>query len=71
MCGVEFCSMRIDQDARNADGEMSAIDDETDLSVSVAADVNLPPVGTHDTSRVPEEIEIDGVTFTPESHADD
>lgn len=71
MCGVEFCSMRIDQDARNADGEMSAIDDETDLSVSVAADVNLPPVGTHDTSRVPEQIEIDGVTFTPESHADD
>jgi phosphomethylpyrimidine synthase len=71
MCGVEFCSMRIDQDARNADGEMSAIDDETDLSVSVAADVNLPPVGTHDTSRIPEEIEIDGVTFTPESHADD
>ncbi|GAB3704922.1 phosphomethylpyrimidine synthase ThiC [Halorubrum pallidum] len=71
MCGVEFCSMRIDQDARNADGEMSAIDDETDLSVSVAADVNLPPVGTHDTSRIPEKIEIDGVTFTPESHADD
>ncbi|ELZ78117.1 phosphomethylpyrimidine synthase ThiC [Haloferax larsenii] len=72
MCGVEFCSMRIDQDARDADGEMSAIEDETDLSESLAAETNLPPVGTHDTSRVPEKIEIDGVTFTPESpHADD
>ncbi|WP_435197342.1 phosphomethylpyrimidine synthase ThiC [Natronomonas sp. EA1] len=71
MCGVEFCSMRIDQDARDADGEMTALDDETDLTSSPAAEVNLPPVGTHDTSRVPEEIEIDGVTFTPESRADD
>ncbi|MDL5363114.1 phosphomethylpyrimidine synthase ThiC [Halalkalicoccus sp. NIPERK01] len=71
MCGVEFCSMRIDQDARDADGEMTALDDETDLTVSPAAEVNVPPVGTHDTSRVPEEIEIDGVTFTPESRADD
>jgi phosphomethylpyrimidine synthase len=48
MCGVEFCSMRIDQDAREADGEMSEIDDETDLSGSPAAEVNLPPTGTHD-----------------------
>jgi len=72
MCGVEFCSMRIDQDAREADGEMTSIDDETDLDASAAADVNLPPVGTHDTSNVPDEIEINGVTFTPdESHADD
>ena len=72
MCGVEFCSMRIDQDARDADGEMSAIDDETDLGASAAAEVNLPPVGSHDTSDVPEKVEIDGVTFTPEeSHADD
>jgi phosphomethylpyrimidine synthase len=72
MCGVEFCSMRIDQDARDADGEMSSIDDETNLDASPAADVNLPPVGTHDTSRVPDEVEINGVTFTPaESHADD
>ena len=72
MCGVEFCSMRIDQDARNADGEMTSIDDETDLSSSRAAEVNIPPAGTHDTSRVPEEVEINGVTFTPEeSHADD
>jgi phosphomethylpyrimidine synthase len=72
MCGVEFCSMRIDQDARDADGEMSNIDDETDLDASSAAETNLPPVGTHDTSGVPEEIEIDGVTFTPErGQADD
>ncbi|MGQ4556701.1 phosphomethylpyrimidine synthase ThiC [Halobellus sp. GM3] len=72
MCGVEFCSMRIDQDARDADGEMSALDAETDLDASAAADVNLPPVGTHDTSSVPDAIEIDGVTFTrDESHADD
>ncbi len=72
MCGAEFCSMRIDQDARDADGEMNAIDDETDLDESAAAVTNLPPVGSHDTSRVPDEIEIDGVTFTPaESSADD
>ncbi|WP_276248499.1 phosphomethylpyrimidine synthase ThiC [Haladaptatus sp. YSMS36] len=72
MCGVEFCSMRIDQDARDADGEMTALDDETDLTISAAADVNVPPVGTHDTARVPEELEINGVTFTPEEfHADD
>jgi phosphomethylpyrimidine synthase len=47
MCGAEFCSMRIDQDARNADGEMEAIADETDLERSQAAAVNRPPVGTH------------------------
>lgn len=72
MCGVEFCSMRIDQDARSADGEMSDIETSTNLEDSSAAVANLPPVGTHDTSNVPEEIEINGVTFTPEhSHADD
>jgi len=72
MCGAEFCSMRIDQDARDADGEMAAIDGETDLDASDAAAVNVPPVGTHDTGRVPDEIEIGGVTFTPETgHADD
>jgi len=72
MCGAEFCSMRIDQDARDADGEMAAIDGETDLDASDAAAVNVPPVGTHDTDRVPDEIEIGGVTFTPETgHADD
>lgn len=72
MCGAEFCSMRIDQDARDADGEMGAIDGATDLDGSAAAAVNVPPVGTHDTGRVPDEIEIDGVTFTPDTgHADD
>ncbi|MFB6120938.1 MAG: phosphomethylpyrimidine synthase ThiC [Halobacteriaceae archaeon] len=65
MCGVEFCSMRIDQDARDADGEMDAIADETDLAASDAAAVNRPPVGDHDTSGVPDEVEIGGVTFTP------
>jgi phosphomethylpyrimidine synthase len=49
MCGVEFCSMRIDQDARDADGEMSEIADETDVEGSSAAEVNRPPVGTHET----------------------
>ena len=56
MCGVEFCSMRIDQNARDADGETTAIDDETNLDVSPAAEVNVPPVGTHDTNRVPDEV---------------
>jgi phosphomethylpyrimidine synthase len=73
MCGAEFCSMRIDQDARDADGEMTAIEgaEETDLDASAAASANLPPVGTHDTSRVPDRIEIEGVTFTPEASGDD
>ncbi|MFB6124003.1 MAG: phosphomethylpyrimidine synthase ThiC [Haloferacaceae archaeon] len=72
MCGAEFCSMRIDQDARDADGEMSALADGTDLDASPAADVNLPPVGSHDAGDVPDEIEIDGVTFTPDApHASD
>lgn len=53
MCGAEFCSMRIDQDARDA-GEMDALDGETDLDTSPTAAVNRPPVGTHDTSRLPE-----------------
>ena len=51
MCGVEFCSMRIDQDAR-ADGEMDALESTTNLESSPAADVNLPPVGTHDSSEL-------------------
>jgi len=54
MCGVEFCSMRIDQDARDADGDMEAIDREIDLGASPAAEVNLPPTGTHDTTGAPE-----------------
>ncbi|MBV0923397.1 phosphomethylpyrimidine synthase ThiC [Halomicroarcula limicola] len=51
MCGVDFCSMRIDQDARES-GEMADIetdgDDRTDASATAAAEVNRPPVGTHD-----------------------
>ncbi|WP_247009748.1 phosphomethylpyrimidine synthase ThiC [Halorientalis litorea] len=57
MCGAEFCSMRIDQDARDADGagEMGDRDTErTDLDGSPAAEVNLPPAGTHDASDVPD-----------------
>ena len=38
---------------------------------SAAASANLPPVGTHDASRVPDRIEIEGVTFTPEASGDD
>jgi phosphomethylpyrimidine synthase len=56
MCGAEFCSMRIDQDARS-DGEMAAIEadaeDRTDLDASPAAEVNRPPVGTHDEADIP------------------
>ena len=59
MCGVEFCSMWIDQDARDADGEMDALDGGVDLDASPAAMVNLPPVGTHDTSAVPELPDLD------------
>ena len=51
--------MRIDQDARDADGEMDALDTGVDLDASPAAAVNLPPVGTHDTSAIPELPEID------------
>ncbi|WP_394337434.1 phosphomethylpyrimidine synthase ThiC [Haladaptatus sp. R4] len=54
MCGVEFCSMRIDQDARDADGEMTTLNTKTDLDGSSAASVNLPPTGSHDTTAVPE-----------------
>lgn len=52
MCGAEFCSMRIDQDARES-GDMEAINDNTDLDASAAATVNLPPTGEHDTSKIP------------------
>jgi len=73
MCGVEFCSMRIDQDARDvADGGMDAIQNRTDLDASQAADVNLPPAATHDTSSVPDLpdfVDSDGVH--PEEPADD
>ncbi|WP_135663872.1 phosphomethylpyrimidine synthase ThiC [Halorhabdus rudnickae] len=52
MCGAEFCSMRIDQDARDG-GEMDDLDAGVDLADSPAAEVNLPPTGTHDTSGLP------------------
>jgi phosphomethylpyrimidine synthase len=58
MCGVEFCSMRIDQDARDvADGEMESIEDDTDVADSPAAEANRPPVGHHDAGDIAEEIE--------------
>jgi len=66
MCGAEFCSMRIDQDARDGDGEMESIDDETDLEEVPAAEVNRPPVGTHEGAEVPDLPDVlkgvDGVT---------
>lgn len=73
MCGAEFCSMRIDQDARNADGDREAIDDATDLDASEAAEANLPPTGTHDMSRVPEMPEFTGIDRdqSKENPADD
>jgi phosphomethylpyrimidine synthase len=52
MCGAEFCSMRIDQDAREA-GAMDDLEAGVDLDSSAAAEVNLPPTGTHDTSGLP------------------
>jgi phosphomethylpyrimidine synthase len=40
---------------------MNAIEDATDLDASSAAAVNRPPVGTHDTSDVPDEAEDEPV----------
>jgi len=72
MCGVEFCSMRIDQDARDTDGEMEQIDGTTDLADSPAAAVNRPPVGIHDTSRVPDRFtELDEDAIHSEAASDD
>ena len=71
MCGVEFCSMRIDQDAREADGEMEDLDGGTDLDESAGADVNLPPVGTHDTTDVPEDEHVPATESVESSEADD
>ncbi|GAA0200793.1 phosphomethylpyrimidine synthase ThiC [Haladaptatus pallidirubidus] len=68
MCGVEFCSMRIDQDARESDGEMESLRAETDLDESLAADVNLPPTGLHDTTAVPK---LPAFLRREEGHADD
>ncbi|CAI49196.1 phosphomethylpyrimidine synthase [Natronomonas pharaonis DSM 2160] len=47
MCGVEFCSMRIDQDAREAGDGMDGLESRTDLDSSAAAAVNRPPTGVH------------------------
>ncbi len=69
MCGVEFCSMHIDQDAREADGEMHSLATETDLDDSPAAEVNLPPTGSHDTTAIPEL--PDFAASVDEGHADD
>ena len=69
MCGVEFCSMRIDQDARDA-GEMDDIADETNLAASAAAEMNQPPTGTHDGGRVIRE-DIDSEWEPAEQLADD
>ncbi|WP_435335386.1 phosphomethylpyrimidine synthase ThiC [Haloarchaeobius sp. TZWWS8] len=52
MCGVEFCSMRIDQDARDASDRERRVA-VPDLEGSAAAEVNLPPVGTHEESERP------------------
>ncbi|MFC4544265.1 phosphomethylpyrimidine synthase ThiC [Halosolutus amylolyticus] len=67
MCGAEFCSMRIDQDTRE-EGEMDRLEPATDLAESPAADVNLPPVGTHDSGvRSP----LDDVDVSPVEPAED
>ncbi|SDJ19428.1 hydroxymethylpyrimidine synthase [Halovenus aranensis] len=68
MCGVEFCSMRIDQDARDA-GDMDELDDETDLDASPAAETNVPPVGTHEEADVPDQSEY--IDLGDRVHADD
>ncbi|UPM43407.1 phosphomethylpyrimidine synthase ThiC [Halocatena salina] len=57
MCGAQFCSMRIDQDARDA-GDLDALDsldETTNLETTSAAEVNRPPVGTHDTEQLPQQ----------------
>ncbi|MBX0293739.1 phosphomethylpyrimidine synthase ThiC [Haloarcula nitratireducens] len=65
MCGVDFCSMRIDQDARDS-GEMADIetdgDDRTDASATAAAEVNRPPVGTHDAAATTDDGTPDDAT---------
>jgi phosphomethylpyrimidine synthase len=59
MCGVEFCSMRIDQDARVAGDGMDALDGGTDLDASPAAQVNLPPTGVHGTDPLEDVPDVD------------
>ncbi|MFC4408798.1 phosphomethylpyrimidine synthase ThiC [Haloarchaeobius iranensis] len=55
MCGAEFCSMRIDQDARDG-SERERNVEIPDLDESRAAEVNRPPVGTHDASAAADRI---------------
>ena len=72
MCGVEFCSMRIDQDARDADGEMTEIEGGTDVANSTAAEVNRPPVGTHEVDGAPlEDVDVDVALYREYPSADD
>ncbi|MHB9288526.1 phosphomethylpyrimidine synthase ThiC [Halobacteriales archaeon Cl-PHB] len=71
MCGAEFCSMRIDQDARDGAEEMEEIADETDLENSDAAEVNLPPVGTHAEADVPPVEDVVDGEFEGLPHRDD
>ena len=59
MCGVEFCSMRIDQDARDAGAGMDTLDGGTDLDASPAAQVNLPPTGVHRSDPLEERSDTD------------
>jgi hydroxymethylpyrimidine synthase len=70
MCGSAFCSMRIDQDTRTDDTELSSPDGETDLASSSAAETNLPPVGTHDTAAVPKPTETDSISSDAASPQD-
>ena len=52
--------MRIDQDARDTDGEMDTIEGGVDLESSPAAEVNLPPTGTHRTDPLEDVPDADG-----------
>ena len=59
MCGAEFCSMRIDQDARE-ESDLDELEGSTDLDESEAAEANLPPAGSQDASRLPEDSPLRG-----------
>jgi len=72
MCGAEFCSMRIDQVARET-GEMDSLEGEgegTDLEASPAAEVNRPPVGTHAAGDLPPMADHEGVDALEEAGDD-
>ncbi|WP_435345206.1 phosphomethylpyrimidine synthase ThiC [Haloarchaeobius sp. HRN-SO-5] len=61
MCGARFCSMRIDQDARDGSDRERTVE-APDLADSEAAEVNLPPVGTHDAGSTTANVESDAAT---------